>query len=368
MAAMNSTARRVALSTPVAVLLSLLVAGVTLGYTWSAPYAFTSSGNGWARGIAGLDSSTAVVAYMDWNGSGYSVHVRRTGDTGVTWTAPATLSTAGTDVAVSGLNPNVDVVWIENGSVMYARSIDTGFTFSPPLAMSKAGGTVLDLSVTRGPNDMVAVAWQNGKTDAINVRVSRDNGATFAPATFASNKKDMGTAVAIGDGVVYLAYAVSATGLRVRRSLDQGFTWSGATTITNNGYPITGQFSIAATGAFAFIAYEVKNPAYPGSGALRERLTSNSGSSWSGEQILGKNAWKTSSPKIATDGDFVQLVFDQVISGRTGIHYKESPDGVHWSAAESVSTTGHDPFVAYAGVRLVMYELGTGNAVIRRGT
>jgi len=366
---MNSVIPRVALSAPVAVALSMLIAGTALGHTWSGAQAITSSGKGFAHGVVGLDSSSGEMVYEDWNGTAYSVIVEHTGDSGSTWKYPITLSTNGAESAIRGLYPYVDVVWEEGGAVLYKRSPDTGITYYSTVNLTPGGGSPINLSVATGPNHIVAVAWQDEVTKAVSVKVSYDGGFTFvAPATFPSTVLGMGTSVAVGNGVVYLAYKTTGAKLRVRRSVDNGFTWGASTKINDNGIGTYGQFSIAADGSNAYLAYEVKNPTYPGYGALRYKRTVNSGIAWSSEFVLGKNAWKTDTPRLSLQSGILRVVFDRRVSTGLGVHYRQSADGLNWSAAEPVSSSGRAAFVTYAGKILVQYELGSGNAYLRRGS
>ena len=108
---------RSVLGVPGAVLLSLVIVGEVLAaHTWSAAIPLTGSGEGFAKGIVGLNATTAVAVYEEWNGANYDVTVRRTTTSGSTWDAPLTLSTRGYPSAIAGLDPFVDVVWVAGGT------------------------------------------------------------------------------------------------------------------------------------------------------------------------------------------------------------------------------------------------------------
>lgn len=342
---------------PAALLLSLAVAGQALAHTWSPQNGITSSGNGFADGLVTLNSTTAIAAYVEFNGSAYDVRVRRSTTSGDTWASPQIFSTDGYDSAISGLNPFVDLVWAENGQVMYVKSLDSGANYGLPLPLSPTGGSPTDLSVARGVNGVVVVAWQNGTTKAIKARVSTDEGVTFGnTATISSSRiQYMGTSVAVGYGVIYVAYKTTASKIKIKRSTNGGSSWSSPVGVTTTGYGVRDQFAITAEGTNAFIAYAVKHPNFAGSAAVRYRRTVNSGSSWSAEKNLAPATWKTSEPAITLQNGVVRACFTRD-GGPGGIYYRQSSNGTTWSASESVSTVGHDPSVGYAGKIVVLEE------------
>jgi hypothetical protein len=357
---------RLAVSVPVAPLLSLLIATQVLAHTWSAPIPLTFAGEGFGKGVLGLNSTTAVAVYVEWNGSWYDVKVKRSTNSGDSWSAPKTLSTNGYPADIAGLDPFVDVVWIQNGRVKYARSINGGVTYGPSMRISQ-GGFPLHAVVARGPGGLVIVAWDNGNTNAIKVRVSTDGGVTFGPPTvYATSQQDMGVSVAAGDGVVYLAYKLTTAKLRVRRSTDGGVTWSGASTVTNDGYGVVDQFDLTAQDDHAYIAYTIHNPTHPAWGAVRYRRTLNSGASWSGEMNLAPQSQKTEFPEVTLQDGVLRAVYSR--RGATyGSWYRQSSNGTSWSTPEFVSA-GNDPYVAYAGQIIVLYVDGTANTNVRTGT
>ncbi len=130
--------------------------------------------------------------------------VSRSGDAGITWSAPALVHAdsfaiahcpdAGPSIAVDA-EGRLHVSWWTGrtgaAGVHYARSDDGGATFSPPVALgvaaaAKASHSQLALFGAAG----VAVVWDDGtlQTPRIALRVSRDGGATFGATEYLSDR------------------------------------------------------------------------------------------------------------------------------------------------------------------------------------
>jgi len=365
---MGNRVKRVALSIPAGVLLSLVVAGAALGaHVWSAPIPLTSSGSGFGEGVVSLNSTDAVAAYVEWNGSDYDVKVRRSTNSGASWSAPLTLSTAGYPAAIAGVDPFVDVVWAQNGRVRYARSMNGGASFGASMPISPRGFP-LNLSVASGPG-VVAVAWEGGNTNVKKIRVSSDGGVTFGPITnFASSVQDMGTAVAVGDGVVYFAYMTTFNDLMITRSTTNGASWSTPSSVSNDVYGVVNQFSLTAVDDHAYIAFADHNATHPAWGTIKYRRTLNSGMTWSNKRQISRSSWKTEFPEVELRGTVVRAVYERRTSGGIGVYYQQSTDGLNWSTAELVDADGHDADVTYVGNIIVQYVVGTGDTFVRTGS
>ena len=91
-----SRSRRLVLSSPIAALLSFVVAGTALGLTWS-PRTALSTGGGFPEGIARLNATSVVATYWQNDLSRRDIDVRRSTTSGTSWEAPKTLSTDGTN-------------------------------------------------------------------------------------------------------------------------------------------------------------------------------------------------------------------------------------------------------------------------------
>lgn len=347
-----------------AILLSLTLAGQAVGATWSPPIALSSPGTeSFGPGLVTLGSSTAVALYIEHDGpfSEPDVALRRSTDSGATWSPPLFLG-QGHGGSISGRGSSVDVVWVKaNGRLRYARSVDGGASFATSMPLSTAGNEALNPSVARGPNALVAVAWEDFTTGTIKVRVSLDGGASFRRArTVATTSAHMETGVAIGAGVIYVAYYLDDSRLRVKRSVDGGATWSAAARITNAAD--SERVSITAAGSSAYIAYTADND-LPNFAQARYRRTTNKGATWSSPHDLGPASWTTARPHVALRGGSLHAVFERCdpqwdYCDSYRAFYRRSADGTSWTAPERVSPTGIEAFgpsVGFAGGAIVLY-------------
>jgi hypothetical protein len=297
-----------------------------------------------------------VTVYEEWNGSTYEAKVRRSTNSGASWGAPKTLSTDAYTAGVAALDPYVDVVWSEKGRVRYARSIDGGVKYASPVALSPKGGSADNVSVARGLGGLVVVAWQDGMNDFAKSRVSTDGGVTFAPiATFSTSFPDLGTSVAVGSGVVYLAYRTTLTDLVVVRSTDGGMSWSSPTTLTTDGVGVTFQFYLTASGRQAYIAFVDHNTSKSG-GTIRYRHTTDNGLTWGGVRQLSPPKWVVEYPRIELRGGVLRVAFGRQTNTGFGVYYQQSRDGVKWSTAELVDSGSGAPYVTYASQIIVTVQ------------
>jgi hypothetical protein len=333
-----------------------VLASQVLAAGWSPPVKVLSRPNTTAfpDGLIAPAGSTAVAVYETCNLSGtcYSVEVRRTADGGASWDPPVVLSNDGYFASIGGRGANADVAWVNNDNIVrYARSRNGGQSFgrARKIAFAEHPG---ETSIARGPNGLVAIGWvQNSWTGKIKARISTDGGYSFGPAqTIATGSYEPGIFVAVGNGVVHVAYVKDET-LFVRRSSDRGATWSTPRKISNE---MAGSgpeaFSITADGSDAYVAY------VHDSGALRYRHSADKGSTWSSELQLLKADRYASTPRLALEGGVLRAVF----SASNGLFYRESADGLTWSGRELVSEIGYGAFVGFAGRPLVVYTAATG--------
>jgi hypothetical protein len=379
---MHSTVRRGAIALPIALLLSLMLAGQSLAATWSTPAPLTTSGTAYNGDLLTLGSSTALAAYVqfsdDWSLPD-QIFFRRSTNSGASWGSPKLLTSNGSFPALAGRGSNVDVVWNNaNGRVRYARSTNGGASFGSSVALSPSGRYAWRPSVARGPNGRVAVAWEDVESGAVQVRVSKNGGSSFGSAkTLTTKGAEMGTAVAIGKGVIYVAYAVGSDKLRIKRSRDSGATWSTAIPITENLQ--YGGISLVASGSNAYVAYTGPNSGFLHS-KVRYRRTTDKGANWSSQMDLASSSWTTSNPHLSLKSGVLRATFERCTSqwdycDNFRVMYRQSTNGTSWTAAERVSPKSlweaWGPKVGFAGKIIVTYtgESSSGiDAYARRGT
>ncbi|CAN5730022.1 hypothetical protein BH24CHL6_BH24CHL6_04710 [soil metagenome] len=370
---------RTSLSFALATALSVVLATQALAATWTAPIPLTSSGDVFRGDLVGLGSSTVVAVYAETPFESERVYVRRSVNSGASWGPATLLSGRGLFPAIAGRGMNVDVIWnASNGRVRYARSTDGGASFAPSVALSPAGRFAWRPAVARGPGGRVAVVWEDVQNGRINVRVSKNGGASFAPAkVIATAGEESGVDVAIGKGVIYVAYVVGSGGLRVKSSLDSGGSWSGAARITNRF--LSDRVSLTAAGSHAYISFTVPNSGFNFS-KIRYRRTTDRGANWSRPRDLSPANWTTYDGDIALQGGVLRATFvrcttefDICVNNR--VFYRQSSDGRNWTTPQRVSPRSvfdaWEPRVGFAGKILVLYTGDTdagANLYVRRGS
>ena len=371
---MRASAFRRTFGLATAIGMSLVLSSQVVATTWTPKVALTNTSNGQGYGLATLNSSTAVAIFVD----GSKTYTRRTTNSGGTWRPRVQISGGGTwFAAVAGKGTSVDAVWSrttnfdQDGFLNYRRSTDSGATFAaatPIATMSDPGGFVLYApAVARGPAGRVAIAWHELST-AINrfqIRVSTDGGATFGLAIpLAATTADYARppTVAIGDGVIYVAYFVDATRVELRRSLDDGVTWSLPVTIASDAYPSGNIYalSMVANGTAAHFAYSAKSGSTEW---VRYRRTADKGATWTAVSNLSPaTGFKERRPSLSLAGGVVRAVYEACetsdCSSMRVTYRKRSSGG--WSAEEEASHPtaqwATPAGVGYASRVIVVYD------------
>src|SRR4051812_29775351 len=342
--------------------LSLVLAGHVAAASWRAPITIdTGAGfsSPYSSELAALGGSVAVVGYGMSNQADIDhVLVRRTTDGGGTWGTATLVTEHGWAPSTAGRGPNVDVVWLWNGRVNYARSQDAARSFGNVVTLSRPHAHANRPRVARGPNGLVAVVWD--EAGSVNATISTNGGASFgAVETIAS--RGFFPVVAVGKGVIYVLFAGGDyDDVRVIRSVDDGATWGGRMIAG----PDEGvEYSITADGTSAYIGYEAtSNETY---WALDYRGTSDRGTTWSQPRSLLPASWNGYNPLVSLSGGILRAVFVPCHdsgdscddSGR--IFYEQSADGRTWTQPVRVSPkslyavpTG----VGFAGNVIATYE------------
>jgi len=358
--------RRMTAFLAVGLTIGLLFPAAASAATWDAPATVWSRGattdSADATGLVTLTGNTVAVGYSTRQSSGArNIFVRRSADSGATWQSPVQVSASGKSSflglgGISGYESSIDVAWWEPDAgglahVAYARSNDGGATFKSPVRLTKPGQIFVPV-VGHGPGGVVAVVWHNRTLAKIFVRVSHDGGQTFAPRQeLWRTSESFGYwhhfAIAIADGVVYVASS-NPEGIQVRRSFD-GLHWGRRTQIAwynpdLEASGITWPVSLAAEGDQAYVGFTkyTKNGFVPS-----YRRTTDKGATWSARYGLGASFPEfksTLTPLLAVNDGIVRTVF-----GWNGVRYRESSDGVTWSAAEVVSADAFYPIPTGVG-------------------
>jgi hypothetical protein len=281
-----------------------------------------------------------------------SLLVRRSVDSGATWQAPQLLSDHAATPQIAGRGKFVDVVWEWGGRLYYARSTNSGASYAAPVVLAPSHaradpyGWYPSAAVARDTNGLVAVAWiETGKWDSVAygfvsqslvARVSTDNGASFGPKVRVSGSGG-NLKMAVGDGVIYIFY--DRDGLRVKRSLDGGASWSVSKRLARN----YGDYGVAAEGSAAYVVFDK----YPGGSwnELRSKRTDDRGETWTNGGDLLPDGWYSQDipTHVSLHNGVARVAFEPCfdewdICGDSGVvGYVESRDGATWSEPQRVS-------------------------------
>ena len=373
---MKTLLGRASIAGPIAMLLSLVIASTATAVTWSAKVTLTSSGTAWAGGLVTLGTSNAVAVYE----AGPNVFVRRTTNSGVNWASKQRINladTGGDYPDISGNGANVDVVWHEHAlgtaAVRYRRSTNSGVSYGSSIALASLAEHDWTIPrVARNAAGIVAVAWFEGMAAAIKVRVSIDGGATFGSVQTLSAvapSYDPIPAVAVGNGVIYVAYYTDDDSVQLRRSTNNGVSWLGAQTIANNAsiFPNLQALTMTAVGAKAYVGYTVDDGTHVNT---RYRATTNSGSTWGSAQNLSPVGTNPSIiPVLRLSGGVLYGAYSQCMDATcntSAVMYRSKPASGSWSApvqASHASPDWADPQgVGRAGRIIVLYTADNGGS------
>jgi hypothetical protein len=283
---------------------------------------------------------------------GSSVYIRRTTDGGKTWATVQTVASGAVTWAVSALGQQVDVAYVRRivtaGSAVsrlyYRRSTNGGTTWSAAVPLTSASSRIADVDVTRGAAGKVVVAWTGLTTGKLYTRRSTDGGATFSaaryvaktanwePGAYISYRSD--PKIALGTGVMYIAYTSNRDRVVIRRSTDGGVTWSAMSLVTTAN---SGDYAILADGSRAIVAY---TSTFTGPMKAVTRRTVDKGVTWSSGKAIATLASGqfSNNPQLAFRDGVLAVAFKYGPPGASPVWHKQSPDfGATWSARTRVS-------------------------------
>jgi len=331
------------------VLLVLLAAQPVLAVEWGPAVQLSSSENYQPR----LFRTGPQRALMVWQ-HGTTAYARRSVDGGSTWSAPIAIASGiRLNFAASSYGSKVDIAYVRQTTsptggkaypLFYRRSLDGGATWEAARALTSGSSNIHDQAVAHHSSGRVTVAWTGYTTGRLYLRTSADSGTTFGPARYIGKTSNYEPgrypfylsepAIAIGTGVTYVAYLSAANTLSVRRTTDQGVTWSSPkliSTSTSEGY------ALVATGNSALLAY---TSTASGSMQAIYRRTTNKGSTWSTARAFAasSNGRFSTRPQLTLRAGVLAVAFKHGRPGDSPIWYRQSTDfGLTWSPLSRVS-------------------------------
>jgi hypothetical protein len=351
-------------------------AGHASALNWTANRAVTQSRNALARhGLAISGTSRFHLAYAEATGGIQRVMYRRSTNRGATFRTPVTISSPDADYAfnpsISAQGPHLQIVWQEDRDddtdMWLRRSSDHGATWKARQLMS-SGGTAGAPTVVRDSSSRVVVAWTNRRNGDLVIRRSTNGGATFGSRKVvatttnrpfgSSGPRDALPQLALGTGVMYLAYYSSGSTLKVRRSTNGGKSWSSASTIATDAYGAV-DLSIAANGSVAGIGFARLTATNV---FAMVRRTATKGVSWTAPVILsGKSKPPSFPPKLQISGSTWRAAFERCggdSCGTSKVVYRQSSNGGASWGSEMVASKTDRPFAFPGGVARVGGTLG----------
>lgn len=161
------------------------------GVTWSVPIDVSAAGGSPSNPQIFADGGTTAIAWELRVGMNTVVQSSASVDSGVSWSAPVTLSVPAqvvdsNDVVVAA-DGTIFVTWtfddFSGRRVQISRSTDDGATFSAPVDLSAAAGGAFNPRMAVAPNGTVIVTWQRYGVVSSVIETSRsvDGGATWSP-------------------------------------------------------------------------------------------------------------------------------------------------------------------------------------------
>ena len=186
---------------------TFLTRSTDAGTTWNTPV-MADSAQSCPCCRTAIATAPDGALYVAWRtvmpGNVRDVVVARSNDHGATWTAPVRVHAdewvfdgcphAGPSMQVDSAGV-VHIAWWTGkqgvAGTYYARSTDGGKTFLDPVALGVGEFSApAHVQLALGPEGTVVTVWDDGtvKTPKVVMRVSRDGGASFSPATLVSTE------------------------------------------------------------------------------------------------------------------------------------------------------------------------------------
>jgi hypothetical protein len=345
----NHPLRRRATAIIAGALLVLLLAQPVLAVEWGSAVRLSSHDNYRPR-VFRTGPTSALTVYQ----RGSYAYARRSVDGGQTWSSPAQIASAiRVNFSAAAYGAKVDIAYVRRVTtstggtayrLFYRRSLDGGATWQASRAMTSSTSNIADQAVARHSSGRVTIAWTGYNTGRLYMRTSADGGVTFGSArpigttsNWEPGAKPMyrsDPTIGIGTGVTYVAYLSGVNTMSVRRTTDNGVTWSSPTKISSS---TEAPFELVATGSNALLAYTST-----ASGRMQAvyRRTTNKGSTWSAPKALSAstNGRFSTTPQFTLKGGVLAVVFKHGTPGDSPIWYRQSSDfGLTWSPLSRVS-------------------------------
>jgi hypothetical protein len=283
-------------------------------------------------------------------------------------------------IAVSG--NNVYVVWYEIGvagnlDIFFKRSTDGGKTFDRTKNLSNNPAASLDPQIAASGNN-VYVAWDDGITvertnSDVSFKRSTDRGDHFDRTKNLSNNPAETSAsqprIAASGNNVYVVWSDNTLGeaeVSFKRSTDRGDDFDRTKNLSNNaGFSFDPQ--IAAAGNSVYVAWADTTP---GNSDVFFKRSTDRGDDFDRTKNLSNNDGSSTDPSIAASENNVYVVWNDLTPGNLDIFFKRSTDRGHdFVRTKNLSNNDRfsmEPRIATSGnnVYVVWNDLTPGNLEI----
>jgi len=331
---------------------------------WSSVKRLTwTSGDSRSPAIA-VDSGGHIhVVWHDMTPGNLEIYHKTSSNGGATWSANQRLTwnpgySYYPDIAIDS-GDTIHVVWndgsTDNIELLYRSSTDGGATWSPAQRITWTSGSSFHPAIAIDSQDAIHVAWQDLVSGFFEIfyKNSADSGATWSAAkrlTWTSGNSNRPAIGIAGNDAIHVAwqdYVLGNFNIYYRSSADGGATWGARRRVTwTSAWSDTPTLCTDSSNAIHMAWQDIT----PGNYEIYYRNSAD-GVSWSAAQRLTWNSGESSDPVVVKGpGDTLHLAWHDNPAGNREVYYKKSTDGgVNWSAAQRLTwTSDHSHIPAMA--------------------
>lgn len=325
------------------------------------------------------DGGTLHTVWSDGRDGNYEVYYKKSTNAGLSWGTDTRLTnSAGFSFypAISVSGNRVMVTWTDdrNGyyDIYFKKSDDAGNSWSPDVRLTNNTSTSNYPSIDASGNTIIIV-WQDNRHSNYEIysKRSTDGGNNWETDFRLTNNSSFSEwpSVTISGSIVNIAWEDNRDGnkeIYSKYSTDGGISWSGDNRLTNNSSPST-SVSASSEGNFVDLTWSDQRDGnweiyykYSADGGVTYspdlRLTNASGNSW----------W----PSISSYDSFIHVCWQDARDGNKEIYYKLSTDGGStWSGdlrLTNSSAVSDFPCINISGsaLHIVWYDERDGNSEV----
>ena len=327
------------------------------GQTWATPLNISGNDAGEARVAMTPAGNKVVAVWLRRDGAVFRVEAATSNDGGATWSTPSFISVGGQQardarVEVSSDGQRAMALWKRNDGTHYriqaAFSTDAGLTWSAPETLSSAGSNAASGTFVLSEDGRKATAtWQ----DLVGVRSARtiDGGITWSSPMSVSADVAMPAALAgstTGDRVfaIWTTPVVGGPYITTAVSTDAGATWSTPVNRTATD-DLTRDPRIDASSDGQRLTAVWRQARIGTEHRIYWAASSDGGTTWTPAIPLSPVDRDAGSPLVtaSADGRRVTVLWQRSDGARIRVQSVSSADhGQTWSSPQTLSGAGQD--------------------------